>query len=67
MTLTIQSEADRAVGLVDRARLAQERWAADVVVDRKGRRGTFAPARRGVLEIRGDERAFAVPLQPYPD
>jgi hypothetical protein len=38
-----------------------------VVVDRAGRRSTFTPVRRGVLEIGGDERAFDVPLQPYPD
>lgn len=41
--------------------------AMSVVVDRAGHRETFAPARRGVLEIGGDQRAFDVPLQPYPD
>ncbi len=41
--------------------------AMSVGVDRAGHRETFAPARRGVLEIGGDHRAFDVPLQPYPD
>jgi hypothetical protein len=41
--------------------------AMSVVVDRAGHRETLTPARRGVLEIGGDTRAFDVPLQPYPD
>jgi hypothetical protein len=41
--------------------------AISVAVDRAGSRETFAPVRRGVLEIGGDNRAFDVPLQPYPD
>lgn len=41
--------------------------AMTVVVDRAGHRETFAPPRRGVLEVGGDHRAFDVPLQPYPD
>jgi hypothetical protein len=32
-----------------------------------GRRSRFAPTRRGVLELGGDERAFDVPLQPFAD
>jgi hypothetical protein len=32
-----------------------------------GRRVHLAPERRGVLEVGGDERAFDVPLQPFPD
>jgi hypothetical protein len=36
-------------------------------VERDGRRVTLEPARRGVLEIGGDSRAFAVALQPYAD
>lgn len=41
--------------------------AMTVVVDRAGQSDTFEPARRGVLEVGGDTRAFDVPLQPYPD
>jgi hypothetical protein len=36
-------------------------------VERGGRRVTLEPARRGVLEVGGDTRAFGVPLQPYAD
>jgi hypothetical protein len=36
-------------------------------VERDGRRVTLEPARRGVLEVGGDTRAFGVPLQPYAD
>ena len=28
---------------------------------------SFAPTRRGVLELGGDEQALDVPLQPFPD
>ncbi|HET6937228.1 MAG TPA: hypothetical protein VFI19_01435, partial [Nocardioides sp.] len=38
-----------------------------VDVDRDGRRQTFRPIRRGVLEVGGDARAFDVPLQPFSD
>jgi hypothetical protein len=38
-----------------------------LVVERGGSQQAFHPARRGVLEVGGDRRAFDVPLQPYPD
>jgi hypothetical protein len=41
--------------------------AMSVEVERDGRRQPFQPARRGVLEVGGDTRAFDVPLQPFAD
>jgi hypothetical protein len=38
-----------------------------VDVERGGRPQAFQPARRGVLEVGGDTRAFDVPLQPFAD
>jgi hypothetical protein len=38
-----------------------------VDVERDGRQQRFQPARRGVLEVGGDTRAFDVPLQPFSD
>jgi hypothetical protein len=39
----------------------------ELEVDLGGRRATYAPSRRGVLELGADERALDIPLQPFPD
>ena len=38
-----------------------------LAIDRGRSRDAFQPSRRGVLEVGGDQRAFDVPLQPFPD
>jgi hypothetical protein len=57
--------ADPAGGRHEVVNCSVAEMTLDVVRD--GRRLHLSPVVRGVLEVGGDERAFDVPLQPFPD
>lgn len=83
ITLTGSGVSARVVAAVDRAAVVGWEYAdprghrhevvnssvatMELAVTGGGRARTFAPRRRGVLEIGGDQRAFDVPLQPFAD